>query len=121
MSLASLINRRCQVVRRLPGTDTDPYGRQIPREEIVDTLCEFQRVVRRTVDEEAGGYGELSDTLWQVFFLPGFELRTGDALIVDGISYELVSDPWEARNPRTRQVTHIEAVVRRTAGSEDQD
>lgn len=119
MSLTSLINRPCRVIHRVPSGETDEYGREIQGEEIIDTVCELQRVTRRVAEEEAGLYGDLSDTLWKAFFLPGLDLRTADTLIVDGQSYELVGDPWDARNPRTRRPSHIEVTVRRTAADED--
>lgn len=49
----------------------------------------------------------------------GTDVQGDDAVQVDGEVYELVGEPWEARNPRTRQVSHIEATARRTAGPED--
>lgn len=119
MSLTSLINRPCVLVRRVSTDEVDEYGRALTREIRIEAVCELQRISRKTVDEEAGAYGELSDTLWKLFLLPGFDLRTSDVIEVDGVRYELVSDPWDARNPRSGAMSHIEAVVRRTAASED--
>lgn len=119
MSPASLISKPCRIVRRLPGTRTDPYGREIPNEQIVDTVCEIQRMPRRTDGEPAAG-GEVSDTLWHLFLPSGTEIRTGDAVIFEGASYEMVGDPWDARTGSPR-MWHVEATLRRTAGSEDED
>lgn len=108
--LNSLINRPCKIVRRSPSGEIDEYGDEEPTEAIVDTVCEIQQRARDE-DELAG---ELSDTLWTVFFLPGEQVGTGDQLIVDGQVYEFVGEPWDARNPRLQAASHIEATVRRT-------
>lgn len=113
--LAQLINRQCQIVRRSQSSDLDDYGNEIPGEEIVETVCELQQRRR----DEPGGEGETSDTEWVAFFLPEADLDTGDGLIVDGVVYEVTGDPWSARNPRTQAESHIEATLRRTAGSEE--
>ena len=47
-------------------------------------------------------------------------MNTSDTVIVDGQEYELVGEPWDARNPRTRAQSHIEATVRRTRGADDE-
>lgn len=116
MSLETLVNRTCKIVRRLPSDDYDKYGREIPLEDIVDTVCELQQQRRDEPDDQ----GELSDTRWNLFVKPGTDLRTGDAVIVDGEEYEMVGDPWTARNPRTKAVSHLECTLRRTAASDDE-
>lgn len=43
-------------------------------------------------------------------FLRSCEDMTGwDRLAVNGLEFEVIGPPWEAVNPRTRQVSHIEA------------
>jgi hypothetical protein len=42
------------------------------------------------------------------------QVAGGDAIEVQGVAYEFDGPPWPAFNPRTRQVTHLEADVRRT-------
>jgi len=119
VSLASLISKPCQIIRRLPGTTTDEYGRDIPNEVIVDTVCEIQKMPRRT-EGEAPAEDELSDTLWHLFLPSGTEIRTGDAVIFEGWRYEMVGDPWDARTGSPR-VWHVEATLRRTAATGDED
>lgn len=114
--LSQLINRDCTIIRRLESSTTDAHGNEVPEEDLVTTVCEVQQQQR----QEQGLAGELSDTRWLGFFLPGVELRTGDAVDVDGLgTFELVGDPWPARNPRTQQESHVEATLRRTEGTED--
>lgn len=114
MSLTTLINRPCTITRRSESGNTDDYGNDVPDEETVETVCELQQTQRM----EPGNEGELSDTHWTLFLLPGTEISGADVVTVDGESYEVVGDPWNARNPLTQLPSHIEASLRRTAGSE---
>ena len=88
----------------------------MPTETLVDVVGELQQ--QRRI--EPGEDGELSDTGWVLFLPAGTDVATGDAVICDGQVYELVGDPWQARNPRTHQASHIECSVRRTAQSGDE-
>lgn len=116
MPPADLITRPCTIVNRSESDDTDELGNEIPSEDLVDGVWEVQQRNRREQGDEA----ELSDTLWDAYFLAGTKLRTGDAVIDDELGhFELVGDPWPARNPRTQQASHLEATVRQIRGSED--
>lgn len=108
--LAQLLNRPCTILRRSESGSEDDYGNEIPDEQQVETVCELQQRSR----QEPGNEGELSDTSWLAIFPAGTELDTGDGLLVDDQKYEMVGDPWIARNPRTRAVSHVEATLRRT-------
>jgi hypothetical protein len=79
------------------------------------TVCELQQA-RRDEQEDSG---EVSRDTWTVFFQADEDVETGDAVVVDGQTFELIGDPWQARNPRTGTESHIEATARRTAGAED--
>lgn len=109
MTLSELITRPCTITHRSSGQQTDSYGNEIPTETTTTTVCELQQRRR----DEPTGEGEVSSTDWVAFFLPGEALTTADRLTVDGETYELVGDPWTARNPRTGDVSHIEASVRK--------
>lgn len=119
MSIQTLLNRPCQIVRRTASTTEDAYGNLIPDETITSAVCELQPRAQ-SQSSEPGMLGEVSDTHWVIFLLPGETLRTGDSVIVDDETYEIVGDPWRARNPRTQQFEHIEAPARRTAGADDE-
>lgn len=88
----------------------------MPTETLVTVLGELQQARR----DEPAAAGELSDTRWVLFLPAGTDVATGDAVIADGQLYELVGDPWQARNPRTQQPSHIECSVRRTGQSGDE-
>jgi hypothetical protein len=114
------MNTPATLLLRTP-TGEDEYGGETSEPEEVEVLCEIQKQIRRAA-EEPGDQGELSDTLWNGYFPNdrAAELRTGDSVRVEALgSFELVGDPWLARNPRTQAVSHVEASLRRTAGSED--
>ena len=116
--LSQLINRPCVIHRRLDTGTTDDYGNLIPDTLDVAAVCELQLRTSRG-DNEPDRLGELSDTDWVAYFLPGTVINTGDTLEVDGQRYEMVGEPWHARNPRTQQASHIEAFLRRTASTGD--
>jgi hypothetical protein len=115
MSLATLLNRPVTIVRRSASGDTDPYGNEIEAETSTETVGELQQQQRT----EPGAQGELSQTNWLLILPAGTEIGTADAIIVNGQEYEMVGDPWPARNPRTHEQSHVECTVRRTAGSEE--
>lgn len=112
--IAQLINRPCVIIARTTDSE-DEYGNETTAESLVETVCELQQTQRSEQSDRA----ELSETTWTLFFLPDTDVQTNDTVVVGGESYELTGDPWEARNPRTGVMSHIEATARRTAGPED--
>lgn len=116
MGLTTLINRSATIIRRGASVAEDAYGNEIPQETASQILVELQQRQRDEPDRQ----GELSDTDWVAFFLPGTDIATGDAIVVDGAEYELVGEPWHARNPRTQAPSHIEVSLRRTRGALDE-
>jgi hypothetical protein len=113
--LSKLLNRTVTITHRSASTDTDDYGNEIATETTTDTTGELQQQRR----DEQDLAGETSDTHWLLILPAGTTIGTGDSVEVDGHVYELVGEPWPARNPRTRAESHIEATLRRVAGSED--
>lgn len=117
MSLADLLNRPVTVLQRSTGDDVvDEYGNAIADTVTIETVGELQQCRR----DEPAGAGELSVSDWLLVLPAATLIRTGDAVVVDGQVYELVGDPWIARNPRTQTVSHIECTVRRTAATDDE-
>lgn len=115
MSLAQLLNTPCTLLLRSPSGEDD-YGSETSTVEEVETVCEVQQQRRTEEDDQ----GELSDTGWLGIFPAGTDLRTGDGVRVEDLgTFELVGDPWPARNPRTQAESHLEATLRKTAGGED--
>lgn len=100
----------CTLIRRSASASTDDYGDEIRAETLVQTYCELQqRASDETSDEVAG-------TSWIAFFPATLTIDQDDAIVVDGDKYELTGEPWKVRNPRTKQVSHIEVSLRRVAG-----
>jgi hypothetical protein len=137
MSLADLINRPCTLRHRTGGTSVDGDGNEVPDWEEIETVCELQQ------RQFGGGENaeEISDTQWKAYLLPLADLahlfgagtlgegafggdidrviRSGDELVVETTVFQVEGDPWQARNPRTRQESHIEVRLRRVAGADD--
>ena len=110
----SLINRPCVLVRRDATGATDSRGNPVIETTELDSLCEIQQERR----EEATDTGVITVTTWRAFFAPGLDIAAGDKVITtdDGRGYEVDGEPWEARNPRTQSLSHIEATLKRTSG-----
>lgn len=115
MTLTALLNRTCTIIRRSESGSTDELGNEIPDEEAVETVCELQQRNR----SEQGNQGEVSSTDWLLILPADTDIGTGDAVVVDEEVYEMVGDPWPARNPRTATESHVEASLRRVVGDED--
>lgn len=111
MSLAALLNRPVTIVQRSSSGTVDEFGGETATETLVETVGELQQQRR---DEQADA-GELSDTRWLLVLPAGTEIDTGDGVLIDGEVFEVIGAPWEARNPRTMLVSHIEATLRRVA------
>ena len=114
--LSALLNRPMMIIRRTASGTTDAYGAAIPTTVEVEVVGELQQQRR----DEPATEGELSDTRWVAFFPAGTNIDTGDAVICDGESFEVIGDPWAARNPRTQVESHLECTLRRTASAGDE-
>jgi hypothetical protein len=106
-------HRAC--ITRAAVDEIDEYGDEIPTETTVETVGELQQQQRT---EQDLARRDLRHPL--AADPPGRDqIGTGDSVEVDGHEYEVVGEPWAARNPRTRAESHVEATLRRVAGSED--
>lgn len=114
--MTTLLNTPVTITHRLPGATYDDLGNEVPVEETAETLGELQQRTR----QEPVGAGETSIADFLLILPAGTLLATGDTATVDGQDYEVVGDPWRARNPRLQAFSHVEATVRRSAGSEDE-
>lgn len=103
----------CEVISYTEGTITDDYGNPQVTRGTIDTVCDYQQV--RTTEPALAG--ESSITTWDFFFPTGTVIDTASRVVVDGATYELVGDPWDA-NQGSNAVNHIEATaVRQGAGT----
>lgn len=118
MSLAELTQRPCTIIRRSVDDNAaeDSHGNKIPTENQVETTCYFQQDQRLERAED----DELGESKGLAIFRADEALHTGDAVVLDGETYELVGDPWRVENPRTQTTSHVEVTLRRTAGPGDE-
>lgn len=119
MDVTPLITRPCTITRGArvdrDDFDLDVDDPEAPEPETVEAVCELQQ---RQRSEDRDG-GEVSSTDWTGYFLPDVELGTADVVTVEGVAYEVVGDPWKARDPLLDRDSHVEASLRRTAGAAD--
>lgn len=112
--LTDLLNLSVTIVRRSDTGGIDRYGNPMPTETFVETTGELQQIRR----DEPADEGELSVTTWLLVLGADTDLRTGDAILANDGLYEVVGDPWQARNPRTQLASHVEATLKRVADDE---
>ena len=106
----------CTVIHRTPSGVKDKRGNEIWDEEEEATVCEFQQTAR----EESGEDVVKADA--QIFFLPGQEIKAGDAVIVPGEGkFEIEGTPNRTRNPRTQEAGQVETYACRTGGEGDEE
>ena len=116
MPLAKLLNRPCTVVHRSPSnTEEDAYGNFIPVETATETVCELQQHPGSDSESE----DQVSANRWALFLPAETESGSADTVTIDGEDYEVLAEPWNARNPRSQTVSHIEVSVCRTAAMGD--
>jgi hypothetical protein len=115
VTLAKLLNTPCSILHRLPSEEVDGYGNKIPTEMATKTVCELQQAQAFQSESE----DQVSDTRWTLILPAGTEISAADTVTINGEDYEVLADPWPARNPRTQTVSHIEAKVCRTAALGD--
>lgn len=113
MTLDKLVNTPCTIIRRSDSSETDDYGNAIAGTAEVNTVCEVQQKARGENAE-----GEPASADWLGIFPAGTTLDSDDVVEVDDLGrFEVIGAPWSARNPRTQQMSHLEATLRRTGGA----
>jgi len=110
--LADLLTLPITITRRTEGSSVDRYGNQVASTKSVETFGELQQEYRA----EETLAGDIATDRWRLFLAPTEVLAAGDAVEANGSSFEVVGQPWIARNPRTGDEQHIEATLTRTKG-----
>ncbi len=106
-----MINRPCVVRREVSTGERDELGNETTKAVEFETVCDLQ---------QQGGFhsestDEISDTRWVLYLLPDAVIGLGDTVEVEAEGeFEVFGEPWRARNPATRQISHIEVALRRT-------
>lgn len=114
--LANRLKRNVTIQRHADSGNIDDYGNEIPTVTTVEVLGELQQPSRSGARGEAEG--TISQTDWILFLPANTPIDTNDVVVVDGQSFEVIGDPWNAFNPRTGEFEHVEASLRRTSGEE---
>lgn len=114
MSLIMLLNRPCTLIHRSASGDLDDFGNDILTETTEATVYELQQTQRTEPPLD----NELGVSTFLAVFPPGTTISVDMAVVdgIDGHEYEVIGEPWIARNPRTHNASHVEATVRRSAG-----
>lgn len=108
VTLDHLLTLEAELIRRRPVDELDPDA-ELTGDVVGTTRCELQQ----TTEGEAHD-GRVMRTGWRVFLPADVDLAGWDALRVDGELLELDGDPWRVRHPRSGDVHHVEAAVRRS-------
>lgn len=116
MSYQALLSTPCTIYRRGRPGPVNEYGDRPETEAAGEPAkCELQRVraVERT--QSGGLVRRLSETAYHLFLAPEVGLDATDQVDVGGQRYTVDGDPWQVTHPRTGEVHHLEARVRRVA------
>lgn len=108
-----MINRPGQLVDRVATGEKDSKGNKKYEDVSTPVLCEIQQVQRGESDDD----NEMSSTKFDAFFAHGTVITSTAALIVDGVKYEFVGDPWAVWDSFDEAVSHVQATLVRAGGS----
>ena len=106
--LARLLTRPCTLVRRVPS-DPDVYGDPTWSEAHTDTLCYAEQSV---ASEPSDPHYQADE--WRVLLDSTAVVDGLDAVVIDGLRFEVIGPPWMAKDPRTNADHHVELRARRT-------
>lgn len=111
--LSELLTRPVTISTPAGAGTNDAYGNENEAADTVTTVCELQQR-QRTEDGETG----VATGDWLLFLPAGTVLKSSSTVTVDGVTYEVVGDPWPVWDPFQQDPSHIEATLRRTAGAD---
>jgi hypothetical protein len=107
--IAGLLTLEATLLRRVQDGPPDEYGNPTWEATSEPVACELQQESATEANDAA-----LQVTTWRAYLHPdAADVRGWDGLQLEGVTYELDGDAWTARNPRTGQISHLEARLRR--------
>lgn len=112
MSFNRMMSIPCTVISRVPTGEKDRNGDPLTEEVSVETRCSLQQF-RGEEHEQAG---EVSDTLWNLYLPYETQIGSSAVIVANERRYEVVGESWKAEEG-SRSMWHIEALVRRRAGT----
>jgi hypothetical protein len=107
--LANYLNQTCQIINRSMSIDRDEYGDEIPAETTTITTGFIEQRGSSESDD-------VTETTHFVMFPPTTEIDAGDAVVIEGETFEIIGEPWVVNNPRTGVVSHIQADAKKSNG-----
>lgn len=112
MSVNRMMTVPCTVISEVATGEKDRNGDPLTEPVEVETRCALQQF-RGEEHEQAG---EVSDTLWNLYLPYGTVVGSSASVRVRGRDYEVVGEVWDAEEG-SRSMWHVEALVRRRAGT----
>lgn len=113
--LDELINRPCVIMRRTSTGSVDGHGNATTTTTSTTTVCELQQ----NDHTEPAGEGVIAVGVWTLILKAGEVIGPDDRVVVGGLVYEVRGEPWDARDPETGEVDHIEATLVITDGGRE--
>jgi len=103
-AIHQLIKMPCTIRHSDPGA-ADEYGDH-PVSMVTETTerCYVAQSNRGEADE-------IEHERWQIYFLPYVLIDANDSVVVDGMTFEVLGNPWAVTDPVTGWRTHIEATA----------
>lgn len=111
-SITNLFKRSVTIQHHTESGNLDAYGSDISSVEEITVMGELQQHSRDEAE------GTISQTNWMLFLPAKTPIDTNDVVFIEGQTYEVIGDPWQAKNPRTGEIAHVEVSLRRTSGEE---
>lgn len=112
--IEQMLNRTVTIVHRIPDVDYDEFSGPLPDAPSTETMGSLDQIQRRELD----GQGELAAAAYTLFLPAGTIIDSNDSVSIDGVSYELVGEPFQVENKLTGVIHHLECTVERT-GNDD--
>jgi len=109
MSLARLLNQPLTIVK-IGGSTTDAYGNQSAT--VYGTPTSTVGYLEQKTTVEYLDDRDVTTTSWEVYLPADSNIVATDRIIFNGVTYEFDGMPWSVYNPRTKQVSHIQAMVK---------
>lgn len=106
----ALLNRSITILRRPADANYDEFRDGAPEPERI--------AAKGALDQrQASERGEeVPQGDWRLFLAAGEEIGPGDAVEIDGITYEVTGEPWPVEDKLGGRISHIEVGLNR-AGS----
>jgi len=107
VTLARLLNYPITLVARSEGPE-DAWGSPTEVDTLTEALCYYRQDASTDSDEG----GTTTDQTLTIFLAPDVQMSDVDAVVLDGVEYEVVGEPDRELNARLGKVNHLAVRVR---------